>query len=100
MVYPSSFCSIYGKYKTVARCIQFFNLLLFILTENGFLPGSSGTTIRHNTQITHITHNNTPHSIKHSTQNYTNNKEHTTHNAYNANTITTTKNTNTNNLRA
>jgi hypothetical protein len=33
--------------------------------------------------------NNTPRS-KHSTQNYTNNKGHTTHNAYTANTITTT----------
>jgi hypothetical protein len=29
-------------------------LLLFILTANGFVPGGSGTTIRHNTQ------NNTP----------------------------------------
>jgi hypothetical protein len=27
-------------------------LLLFTLTANGFLPGGSGTTIRHNTQIT------------------------------------------------
>jgi hypothetical protein len=35
----------------------------------GFLHGGSDTTIRHNTQITHITQNNTPHS-KHSTQNY------------------------------
>jgi hypothetical protein len=35
--------------------------------------------------------NNTPHSNKHSTQNNTNNKGHTTHNEYNANTITTTK---------
>jgi hypothetical protein len=48
------------------------------------------TTIRHNTQITHITQNNTPHSNKQSTQNYTNNKGHTTHNEYNENTITTT----------
>jgi hypothetical protein len=53
-------------------------LLLFIL------PGSSGTTIRHNTQITHNA------QTKHSTRNYTNNKGHTTHNEYNANTITTT----------
>jgi hypothetical protein len=66
------------------------NLLLFILTANGFLPGGSGTTIRHNTQITHITQNNTPRS---NTQNYTHNKGHTTHNEYNANTITTTTNT-------
>jgi hypothetical protein len=29
-------------------------LLLFILTASGFVPGGSGTTIRHNTQ------NNTP----------------------------------------
>jgi hypothetical protein len=51
--------------------------------------GGSGTTVRHNT-------NNTSHKIthhaqtKHGTQNYTHNKEHTTHNQYNANTDTTT----------
>jgi hypothetical protein len=33
-------------------------LLLFILIAKGVLPGGSGT-IRHNTQITHITQNNT-----------------------------------------
>jgi hypothetical protein len=65
-------------------------LLLFILTASGFSSGCSGTTIRHNTQITHITQNNTPDSTKHSTQNYTNNKGHATYNEYNANTITTT----------
>jgi hypothetical protein len=59
-------------------------IYLFILTANGFLPGGSGTTIRHNTQITHHT------QTKHSTQNYTINKGHTTHNEYNANTVTTT----------
>jgi hypothetical protein len=37
--------------------------------------------------------NNTPHSNKHSTQNYKNNKGHTTHNECNANAITTTTNT-------
>jgi hypothetical protein len=34
-------------------------LLLFILTANGFSPGGSGTTIRHNIQTTDITQNNT-----------------------------------------
>jgi hypothetical protein len=52
-------------------------LLLFNETANGFLPGGTDTTIRHNTQITHITQNNTPHS-KHSTRNYTSSKGHTT----------------------
>jgi hypothetical protein len=28
----------------------------------GILPGGSGTAIRYNAQITHITQNNTPHS--------------------------------------
>jgi hypothetical protein len=41
-----------------------FLLLLFILIANWFLSGGSGTTIRHNTQITHITQNNTPRSNK------------------------------------
>jgi hypothetical protein len=50
---------------------------LFILTANGFLPGGSGTTIKHNTQITLHT------QTEHSTQNYRNNKGHTTHNEYN-----------------
>jgi hypothetical protein len=58
-------------------------LLLFTLTANRFLPGGSGTTIRHNTQITHTTQNNT--ALKQNiTQIYTNNEGHTTHNEYNA----------------
>jgi hypothetical protein len=65
-------------------------LILFILTVNGFLPGGCGTTIRHNTQATHITQISHHAQTKHSTQNYTNNKEQTTHNEYNGNTITTT----------
>jgi hypothetical protein len=36
-----------------------FKLLLFILIANGFSPGGSGTTIRHNTQTRHNTQNNT-----------------------------------------
>jgi hypothetical protein len=39
-------------------------IIIIILTANGFLPGGSGITIRRNTQITHITQNNTPHSNK------------------------------------
>jgi hypothetical protein len=42
-----------------------------------FLTGGSGTTVRHITQITH--HSQT----KHSTQNYTHNKGHTTQNEHN-----------------
>jgi hypothetical protein len=38
---------------------KYYFLLLFILTANGFLPSGSGTTVGHNTQITHITQNNT-----------------------------------------
>jgi hypothetical protein len=41
-------------------------LLLFSLTANESLPGGSGTTIRQNTQIAHITQNNTQRS--HETQ--------------------------------
>jgi hypothetical protein len=75
------------RYK-VTLCAQSLKLLLsllFILTADGVLLGGSGTTIRDNTQITHITQNNTPRSKKHSTQNYTNNKGHTTRNEYNYN---------------
>jgi sensor histidine kinase regulating citrate/malate metabolism len=36
--------------------------IIIILTGNGFVSGGSVTTVRHNTQITHITQNNTPHS--------------------------------------
>jgi hypothetical protein len=50
----------------------------YISTANGSLPGSSGTTIRHNTQI-HISHNA---QTKHGTQSYTNNKGHIIHNEY------------------
>jgi hypothetical protein len=37
-------------------------LLLLLLTANGFIPGGSGATIRHNHKTTHITQHNTPHS--------------------------------------
>jgi hypothetical protein len=47
------------------------------------LPGGSGTTIRHNIQL-HISHEITHHAqTKHSTQSYTNNEGHITHNEYN-----------------
>jgi hypothetical protein len=39
-------------------------IIIIILTANEFLPSGSGDTIRHNTQITHITQNNTPRSNK------------------------------------
>jgi hypothetical protein len=38
--------------------------IIIYLTANGVLPGGSGTTVIHNTQITHITQNNTPRSNK------------------------------------
>jgi hypothetical protein len=43
-----------GRYSSLANYGHrvFF---LFILTANGFSPGGSGTTVRHNTQTTHIT---------------------------------------------
>jgi hypothetical protein len=37
-----------GAASDLFVCI-YFDLLLFILTANGFLPGGSGTTVRHNT---------------------------------------------------
>jgi hypothetical protein len=58
-------------------------LLLFKWTSNGFLPCGSGTTIRQHTKV-HISQKMT-HNVqtKHSTQSYTNNKAHITHNEYN-----------------
>jgi hypothetical protein len=46
-----------GYDSKVLGSILYFHyfLLLFILTTNGFSPGSSGIKIRHNTQTTHIT---------------------------------------------
>jgi hypothetical protein len=64
-------------------------LLLFILTANGFSPGGSGTTIRHDKQITHITQNNT--TIKRNTAHKTTHTINTLHrmntNNYNYNYI-------------
>jgi hypothetical protein len=60
-------------------------LLLFILTANGFSPGVSGTTIRHNTQTRHITQNNT--TFK---RNTVHKKTHNEHPTQNANTTITT----------
>jgi hypothetical protein len=39
-------------------------IIIIYLTANGFLPGGSGNTISHNTQITHHA------QTKHNTQNY------------------------------
>jgi hypothetical protein len=52
--------------------------LFFVsVTANGVLPGGSGTTVTHNThKYTHDA------QTKHSTQNYTDNKGHITHNEY------------------
>jgi hypothetical protein len=60
-----------------------WGIIYLLVTTNGVLPGGSGTTIWDNTQISYIP------QTKHITQNYTNNEGHTTHNEYNANTITT-----------
>jgi hypothetical protein len=57
-------------------------LYIFILTANGFSPGGSGTTIRHNTQTTHITQNNT--TIKRNTV-HKNTHTHNKHPAQNEN---------------
>jgi ABC-type microcin C transport system permease subunit YejB len=65
------------------RGIININFIIIII-----LPGGSGTTIRLNTQMTHITQNNTHHAqTEHSTQNYTNNKGQPTNNECNANTL-------------
>jgi hypothetical protein len=50
-------CTSFGRPDS--QCVQLGNqlrytLLYLYLTANGFSPGGSGTTIRHNTQITHI----------------------------------------------
>jgi hypothetical protein len=51
--------------RTDGYLLNFVFYLLFIyLNCKWVLPGGSDTTIRHNTQITHITQNNTPHSNK------------------------------------
>jgi hypothetical protein len=55
------------------------HIILFILTANVFVPGGTGTTIRHNTQKTHITQNNPPHSNKTQHTKLKNNKGHILH---------------------
>jgi hypothetical protein len=59
----------------------------------GFLPGGSGITIRHNTQITHITQKKTPHSNRNTAHKTTQTIKDTMYNEYNASTITATTNT-------
>jgi hypothetical protein len=51
-----SVLSVFTKQNKKYLQILILLLLLFILTANGFSPGGSGTTMRHNT---HITQNNT-----------------------------------------
>jgi hypothetical protein len=57
-----------GGSKLLPNIGTYLSLLLFILTANGFLPGGSGSTIRHNTQ--HKSQKITQHAqTKHGTQN-------------------------------
>jgi hypothetical protein len=49
----------YGSFPMFSHII-----IIIFLNWKCVLPGGSGTAIRHNTQITHITQNNTPHSNK------------------------------------
>jgi hypothetical protein len=44
---------------TVIGIIYYYYFLLLILTANRFLPGGSGTILKHKTNITHIIQNNT-----------------------------------------
>jgi hypothetical protein len=44
--------------------IIIITIIIIILTANGFVPGGNDATIKHNTQITHITQNNKPRSNK------------------------------------
>jgi hypothetical protein len=72
--------------------ISILLLCIYLKLQMCFYP----VAVCHNeTQHTNNTHhtNDAPHSTKHSTQNYTNNKGHTTHNEYNANILTATTNT-------
>jgi hypothetical protein len=43
------------RLSTFVMAVSQLKLLLFVLTSTGFLPGGSGTTVRHNTKI-HISH--------------------------------------------
>jgi hypothetical protein len=70
--------------KAIVFYIQ-YNKLLFILPESGYLHGGNGTTIRHYTQITDITQNNT--TIKRNTVHRT---AHTINTLHTMNTTITT----------
>jgi hypothetical protein len=55
-------------------------IIIYLNCKCFYLPGSSGKTLRHNTQI-HILHKITHHAqTKRRKQGYTNNKGHITHN--------------------
>jgi hypothetical protein len=53
-----------NKNVEAKQSIVIIIIIIIIYTANRVLPGGSGTTIRHNTQITQITQNNTQHSNK------------------------------------
>jgi hypothetical protein len=71
-------------------CTEIIIFIIIYLNCKWVLPSGSDTAIRLIAQITHITENNRPYSDKTQHTNYKNNKGHTTHNEYNANTITNT----------
>jgi hypothetical protein len=78
---PETVNEMSGPHRTIEQLAK----LLFILAANGVLPGGSGSTIRHNTQITLITQNNT--TIKRSTAHKT---TRTINTRYRMNTTITT----------
>jgi hypothetical protein len=57
--------------------LNFDGVIIIYLTANGASPGGSGTTIKHNTQTTHITQNNT--TIKRNTVHKTTHTINTLH---------------------
>jgi hypothetical protein len=69
MIYHNSIVH-FSCYLPLTQLILGYSIL-FILSANGFSPGGSGTTVRYNTQLTHITQNNTtikwntPHKTTH-----------------------------------
>jgi hypothetical protein len=64
--------------------IIYLFIYLINYTASGFLPGGSGTTVRHNTRMAHQIKINTAHKTTHTT------KETLAHSEYNENTLTTT----------
>jgi hypothetical protein len=61
----NAYCNVFlASSRIITIIIIIIIIIIIYFNYKWALPSGSGTVVRHNTEITHITRNNTPHSNK------------------------------------